>query len=272
MHYESGKRKSAYLWIIVLVTIILILNAPPVRKFKPLRTARVFANNVIFPFKYAGSAAYDAATSGIRNFVRIKGIQRENEQLKKEISEYRARNMLLNELDRENSNLRKMLAFKTGYFGYKIMPAQIIGRSASNWFETIEINRGLSDNVSVNTAVINGEGLVGRVFEVSQFSSKVLLVTDPSSAVSVLDAATGDMGILAGNSIGPLTIKYISSNADIKVGDRMVTSGMSDIFPKGIFVGSVRSVSKKDYDIFQKVEVSPAVNFSKLSNIFVVVK
>jgi len=272
MYYESEKRKNLYIWIIVLIVIILILNTPAIRKFKILHAARVLASNVLFPFKYAGTASYNATTTGTRNFIRIKGIQSENERLKKELSEYKAKNMLLADLVNENKILRYMLNFKSRYFGARLLPAQVIGRSASNWFETIEINRGLSDSIAPNTAVINDEGLVGMVFDVSQFSSKVLLITDPSSAISVIDASSGDMGIAAGNSIGPLTIKYMSSTADIKAGDRIITSGMSDIFPKGILVGKVRSVSKKDYDIFQKVEVTPVVNFSMLENIFVIVK
>ncbi len=80
------------------------------------------------------------------------------------------------------------------------------------------------------------------------------------------------MGIAAGNSIGPLKIQYMSATAAIKEGDKIVTSGMSDIFPKGILIGTVRSVSKRDYDIFQKVDVNAAVIFSKLDKVFVVAK
>jgi rod shape-determining protein MreC len=80
------------------------------------------------------------------------------------------------------------------------------------------------------------------------------------------------MGIASGNSMGPVKIKYMSSNADVRVGDKIITSGMSDIFPKGIIVGFVRSIDKKDYDVFQKVEVSPAVRFSRLDKVFVVAK
>lgn len=72
--------------------------------------------------------------------------------------------------------------------------------------------------------------------------------------------------------MGPLRILYISATAAIKEGDRIATSGMSDIFPKGVTVGVVRSVSKKDYDIFQKVSVGTAVNFSRLDKVFVITK
>jgi rod shape-determining protein MreC len=272
MYYDGGRRKSIYLWIVVLVLIIAVLNTPSIRRFKLIRAARIISNNIIFPFKYAGTAIYHGVTSGVGNIIGLRGVQKENEGIKSEISDLKARNLLLEQLGRDNQKLREMLGFRSGYYGSRLLPAEIIGRSGSNWFEVIEMNRGAGDNLSTDTAVINEEGLVGRVFEVSKFSSKVLLITDPSSAVSVIDAVTGDMGILSGNSIGPLTIKYMSASASVKAGDKIITSGMSDIFPKGILVGVVKSVSKKDYDVFQKVEVSPAVNFSRLDKIFAVVK
>jgi len=271
-YHESGRRKSVYLWIVVLVIAVIILNVPAVRRSKPLRAVRTVANNVLFPFKYVFNAVYDNSTSGTRNFFRLKGIQKENEQMKSEIKEYQAKIIILDELSRENEKLRGALNFRSKSSVSRLMPAEIIGRSGSNWFNIIEINRGASDKVANDSAVINGEGLVGRVFDVSQYSSKVLLVTDPSSAVSVLDASTSDMGIASGNSIGPLKIRYMSATAVVKVGDKIITSGMSDIFPKGVMVGIVKSVNKKDYDVFQKVDVDPAVNFSRLDKVFVITK
>ena len=271
-YYERGRKKSVYLWIVVLVIFIVILNIPVVRRSKPLRTVRVLASNISFPFKYVFNGVYENSTAGTRNFFRLKGIQKENEKLKKEISEYMAKIVLFNELSRENEKLRSALSFRSKSFVSRLLPAEIIGRSGSNWFNVIEINRGSADKIAADSAVLNEEGLVGRVFEVSNFSSKVLLITDPSSAVSVLDTETGDMGIAAGNSIGPLKIKYMAATAAVKVGDKIITSGMSEIFPKGVIVGIVRSVSKKDYDIFQKVDVNPAVNFSRLDKVFVIAK
>ena len=271
-YYESGRRKSLYFWIVVLILIVITLNIPSIRRSKPLRAVRVIANNVIFPFKYVFHAAYENSTSGVHDFLRIKGIQKENEQLKSEVKEFKAKSVLLEDLSRENEKLRSALNFRSKNGISRLLPAEIIGRSGSNWFNIIEINRGLADKVAIDSAVINSEGLVGRVFEVYQHSSKVLLITDPSSAVSVLDSSTGDMGIASGNSLGPLKIKYMSATASVKAGDKIVTSGMSDIFPKGVIVGVVRSANKKDYDVFQKVDVNPAVIFSGLDKVFVITK
>jgi rod shape-determining protein MreC len=272
-YYESGrKRKGVYFWIVVLILFVVFLNTPFVRRSKPLHVFKAVASNILFPFKYVFYGTYVNSTSGVREFFRLKDIQKENEALKVEINGYKAQMVLLNGLSSENEKLRSAMSFRARSFIPRLLTAEIIGRSGSNWFNVVELNRGTADRVAPDCAVINAEGLVGRVFEVSQFSSKVLLITDPSSAVSVVNAGTGDMGIASGNAMGPLRILYVSATAPIKVGDKITTSGMSDIFPKGVTVGVVSAVSKKDYDIFQKVSVSTAVNFSRLDKVFVITK
>jgi len=272
MYYESGKRKNVLAWVIVLIIIVGLLNSPPINRINLIYKVRVISGNIFFPLKFIGAGTYHRLKSTLKALVTLRGAQKENEKLLSELGELKAKSIVLEGLERENKILRNMVAFRSRYYLSQLLPAELIGRSSSNWFEVIEINKGSADRVSIDTAVINEEGLVGRVFEVSQFTSKVLLITDPSSAVSIVDSETGDMAIATGNSMGPISIKYMPANANIKVGDKVLTSGMSDIFPRGIFVGHVRSVSKRDYDIFQKVEVTPAVNFSRLDKVFVVVK
>lgn len=273
MYYDEGGRNNRiYVWIIVLLLIVAVVNTPFFRRTRILHAARTLSSNVIYPFKYVGTGIWNGTTYAAVNFFRIKGVQKENEKLKTDVSELQSKITVLDGLARENALLREALGFRSRFFGGRLVPAEIIGRSSSSWFEVIEVNRGLADNVAQDTAVVNSEGLVGRVYDVSRFTSKVLLLNDPTSAVSVIDARTGDMAIAAGNSIGPLSIKYMPANADIQVGDRIITSGMSEIFPKGILVGTVKSISKKDYDIFQKVDVNSAVNFSRMDKLFVVVR
>jgi len=273
MYYdEGGRNRRIYAWIVVLLIVIAVINTPFFRRTRILHAARTLSSNVIYPFKYAVTGIWNGTTYAAGNFLRIKGVQRENDKLKTEISELQSRITVLNGLERENTLLRQALSFKSRFFVGRLMAAEIVGRSSSSWFEVIEINRGSADNVVQDTAVVNAEGLVGRVFEVTHFTSKVLLLNDPTSAVSVIDDRSGDMAIASGNSIGPLSIKYMPANADIRAGDRIVTSGLSEIFPRGLMVGTVRSISKKDYDIFQKVDVDPSVNFSRLDKLFVVVR
>jgi rod shape-determining protein MreC len=273
MYYQgSERRKSIYFWIAILAVCVIILNIPAVKHSKPLHAVRALAGAASFPVKYVFNGLYDNTAAGFGNIFRLRSAEKENEKLKAELNEYKARSVMLDGLSRDNEKLREALYFRAKSFIPRLLAAEIISRPGNSWFNVIEINRGSSDNVSPDCAVLNEEGLVGRVFEVSQSTSKVMLITDPSSAVSALDSFTGDMGIAAGNSVGPLKVLYMSATAAVKEGDKIITSGMSDIFPKGIVIGSVRSVSKKDYDIFQKVNVDPAVNFSRIDKVFVIAK
>jgi rod shape-determining protein MreC len=271
-YHESERRKSVYFWIAILVIFVVILNLPAVKRSKPLHAARSIAAAVSYPVKYVFNGIYSNTTSFFGNIYSLRNAEKENVKLSAELKEYKSRSVLLSDLSAENEKLRMALSFRARSFVPRLLPAEITGRSGSSWFNVVEINKGSDDNVSHDSAVLNEEGLVGRVFDVSKNSSKVLLITDPSSAISAVDSTTGDMGIAAGNSIGPLKVQYMSATAAIKEGDKIITSGMSDIFPKGIVIGTVRSVSKKDYDIFQKVDVNAAVNFSKLDKVFVVAK
>jgi len=272
MYYESGRKKNFYLWIILLIIAAVILNNPAVKKARPVRVLKKIAINVIYPFKYIANGLYSGVTGGTAKFFMLRGVQAENERLNADIKSYKAQIMLLSQIGADNKRLREMMGFRPLYFASRLIPVEIIARPDTNWFGIIEINKGRNDRIVADTAVVNDEGLVGRVLEVSDYSSKVLLITDPSSAVSVFDSETSDMGIANGNVMGPLKIRYMSANAEVKVGDPIITSGMSDTFPKGIIVGRVKYINKKDYDIFQKVDVSPAVNFSKLNKLFVVAK
>lgn len=272
MYYDSGRRKSYYYWIVILVIAVLVFNSSPVKRSRPLNALKRLAVNIIYPFKYLATGTYVNITRGTARFFFLRGVQAENERLKGELADYKTRVILMNQIGAENKRLRELIGFRTAYRVSRIVPVEMIARPATNWFGIIEINKGSRDGISADTAVVNEEGLVGRVLEVSDLSSKVLLITDPSSAVSVYDTETSDMGIANGDLMGPIKIKYLASNANVKPGDAIVTSGMSDTFPKGIIVGRVRSISKKDYDIFQKVDVVPSVNFSRLNKLFVVTK
>jgi len=119
-------------------------------------------------------------------------------------------------------------------------------------------------------AVVSPTGVVGQVVAVTPWSSKVLLVTDPSSGVDVLVQRTRSRGIVSGSlDDGPI-MKYVQRSEDIQEGDRLVTSGLGGVFPKGLFVGTVDEVRKTSFGMFQHVGVSLAVDLSRIEEVLVV--
>ena len=118
-------------------------------------------------------------------------------------------------------------------------------------------------------AVVVSEGVVGRVIEVSAHTAKVLLISDPNSAVDVIIQRSRAQGILEGRVEEFGILKYIQKSDDVQMGDKVITSGLGGIFPKGLIVGTVTKVERKRPGVFQYIEVTPSVDFSRLEEVLV---
>ena len=174
------------------------------------------------------------------------------------------------ELQRENERLRRLLGFVEER-PRRTVAARVIGEDATSWFRTIEINRGRDDGIMEGMPVVDAGGLIGRVMRTSARSSRVLLITDASSAVAVLVQDQRIRGVCRGQG-GALALDFAVVQDAIQIGDGVVTSGLGGVFPKGLVVGYVRSVRREQFGLFQTVEVEPAVDFSHLEEVLVLVR
>jgi rod shape-determining protein MreC len=148
--------------------------------------------------------------------------------------------------------------------------ASIIANSASTWFQSCLLDKGSDDRVRKGMAVVTPLGVVGQVVSVTPRSAKVLLITDPNSGVDVLVQRTRARGIVSGSLENGPVLKYVKRSEDIQVGDRLVTSGLDGIFPKGVMVGTVVKVRKQNLGLFQYIEVMPAVHSGRVEEVMVV--
>jgi rod shape-determining protein MreC len=198
-------------------------------------------------------------------------LSRENEVLKKKVSKLELEVKRLESLEEENQRLKKLLGFKEEH-PLRTMPAKMIGASASNWQSAILIDRGSKSGIKKGMSVVTSEGLVGQVIEVAQDTAKILLITDPKSGVAIKIKRTGEEGVLKARINGELYLKYIEKTARVRVGDKIYTSGLGRVFPRGILVGTVREVQQPRLSLYKKVVVKPAVNFSRLEEVLVVLE
>jgi len=204
----------------------------------------------------------------------------ENKVLKKEIQRLRAG--LAQELttQSENDELRAMLHYRTDRVfpkGATLVAARIINRSTSAWYSTALINVGSSDGVRVYDAVVNGQGLVGRVAKVYANSAQVMLVTDQQSSIDAMiepgTEAGSAQGIVSGSVIGDVTLEYVDKSEKVKEGQYVVTSGRNgSVFVRGIPIGVVESVSAQEVELYQSIAVKPFVDFRKLDIVQVVTR
>jgi len=206
-----------------------------------------------------------------RGYFYLVGLEKENQALKRELQELKLQMNRYREADLANERLRALLNFKKS-IATPLLPAQVVAFDPSGWFQTILIDKGRNDGVVQDMAVVSAEGLVGRIIGVGSHHAKVLLILDGNSAVDGYIQRSRARGVLVGLGLELCLFKYVQRNEDVQVGDQVISSGMGGVFPKGLHVGTVQEVVRGSSGLFQRVEVKPAVNFSRLEEVLVVIQ
>jgi rod shape-determining protein MreC len=213
---------------------------------------------------------FNTVVSVGRGYVLLVGTQQENQLLRTEKERLLLENAVMNELQLENERLRDALDFKRLYPPTDVM-VQVIGKESSPASSTITLNKGADHGIRKDMAVITSHGVVGKVHAALPGTSKVILLTDPGCTIAVRVMRNREEGLLEGKLVN-CALKYVSYYADIQVGDLLVTSGLDGIYPKGLAVARVISVSKNEARAFQTVLAEPAVSFSRLEEALVLLK
>ena len=195
----------------------------------------------------------------------------QNKRLKSEISLARRKLFETEELYLENIRLRQLLDFKQKAV-YPLTAANVIGYDPSNLSSVIIIDKGKRQEVKRGCAVITNEGLVGRVVEAGDVTSKVLLINDIDSGVAALIQRSRQKGLVCGTLAGELVLRYLPPEADLEPFDLVVTSGQSDLYPKGILIGKVIRIQDSDNcpEIFAVIQ--PTANLTKLEEVLIVLQ
>ena len=202
-----------------------------------------------------------------------KNLIAENRFLKREVSLLKKDLSLLEEKTRALERQENLLAFQASHPETGGLFCPVIGRDPSHWSQTILLGRGRQEGVQVDMAVIGTKGLVGRIVEVEENWSKALLLTDASSKVGAILERNREAGLLTGASDGGLlTLEYLSAGADIREGDKVLTAGFGEIFPKGIIIGEVVGFGRRKEDLFMYAKVQPAEHLSQLEEVLCVRK
>jgi rod shape-determining protein MreC len=212
--------------------------------------------------------------SGVRgmwsNYVGLRGIRQQNRDLKAEVDRLRMEQAGLMEDARQGQRLQQLLSFKEHYI-YKTVPAQIIGTSGSDLSHVLYIDKGSRDGVKPDMPAITPDGIVGKIKDVFPHTSQLLLISDQTSGAGVLLETLRIRGILRGNSLGRPQIVNVMPDDRIQAGERVLTSGGDEVYPRGLPVGVVeRTVPDPDHDGYVAIVVKPAANLSRLEEVLVV--
>jgi rod shape-determining protein MreC len=182
-------------------------------------------------------------------------------------------NQQLKEYQAEVMRLRTLLKYEDAHAEeFDMETARVIARNANNWYEMLTIDKGLSSGVNPGMSVVNADGLVGRVMSANKDSAKVSLITNREIAVGVIVQETRDTsgiveGIGSGEALNMINIPYY---ADIEAGQKVISSGLSEIYPKGLLLGTIQSVKQEEGGLVLRATVRPAVKFDQLEEVLVI--
>ena len=193
---------------------------------------------------------------------------KENIELKKQLGKAIEIKNRYEELELENTRLKKFVNF-TGQVPDTYVAAQIIARDPSPWFKTIMIDKGAKDGLLKGSPVLVSEGIVGQIIKVAKNYSRVLLITDRNSAVDALVQNSRVRGIVKGNNEDNCSFVYALRKDEVKEGEMIVSSGLDQVFPKGLKIGRVLKVTKIHSQLFQNIIIETSVDFDRIEEVLV---
>lgn len=264
---------------ILLTTLVVLLGVGLMllRTDAAQQVQRVVLS-VLSPFLRTGSAVQQGIGAMGQGLKSLDELEADNRRLERENKELRATNAILRDMEVENNKLRAAMDYRERSI-FRLVPAQVISRDASSWWNTVLVNRGFEDGVDdglqggVPMTVITDHGLVGKVMTAGKNDAKVMLITDENCKVGAYIEGTQEKGIVSGLRVQEggspaLQMNFLTKNANLQPGQKVYSQGVGAVFPSGLLIGTVKSFKPRELD--GQAILEPAVDFSTLADVFVI--
>lgn len=270
--FSTKQRTGLLLGIFLFISLVLLVFSGRKISFKPKEIGLTFVS----VFQNAVSEVGDFFARTIRSVNELQKLQDEYENLLDQLNTYKTLERDLVELREENVRLREQLHFSSR-LAIQHEPAEIIAKDPSNLFNTILIDKGSRNGIERNMPVIvyqdGFHGLLGKTVNVGAFSSEVLPLYDRSCSVAARLQKSRYEGLITGrgNSSPYVQMSYVKkrARAEVEYGDLVITSGLSRVYPEGIYIGRVRSITAKEFESTLNIDIEPIIDFSKIEHVFV---
>ncbi|WP_369404914.1 rod shape-determining protein MreC [Piscibacillus salipiscarius] len=209
------------------------------------------------------------------NIDEVQNVFKQNQVLKEELQDYKTLAFQVNELEKENKELRSLIEIEKAISDYTPIKATVISRSPEQWFEQVKINRGRMHGVEPNMAVSTASGMVGKVIGASQMTSTVQLLSgfDEDNRISaVVDGNEEVFGLVEGydDETGTLIFRDMTDSGQLEVGQTIISSGMGGVFPRGLLIGEVSSVELDQYGLTKIAHIKPAADLVDINHVMVI--
>jgi rod shape-determining protein MreC len=240
--------------VLVAISIALMLIDHRTRQLEKFRN---IVQTAVYPIMFISTLPREIVRGFTKSLETSSNLQTVNESLRQENLLLHSRLEKLHSLEADNRRLKHLLG-QSEQIAEQVLLAELVEVSLEPYTQQISLNKGSRDNVYVGQPVINGDGVVGQVVHTSQFQSTVTLLTDPGSAIPVMVMRNGLRGVLFGTGVrNKLAMPYMTADADIRIGDLLVSSGMGGRFPTGYPVATVTGIRQDPSDEFLTINTLP---------------
>ena len=263
-----SRHRAFFILVVVMVAQLLLLSVQITRN-QNVRLIQLWAVRVFDPFERSIHWTMSSTTGAWRNFSGLWGAQKQNQELNLELASARNQILQLSQQAGEADRLRLLLEFKNR-LSFQSVAAEVIASSPGERSNAIFIGKGSDSGFSPDLAVITPGGVVGKIIAVFPHSAQVLLITDPSSGVGCILEKTRVQGVMKGTGQSFGQLHYIMNDQLVSVGDPVLTSGLDQIYPKGLAVGTVTRASPGN--IYKDILVAPDAALDRLETVLVVLK
>lgn len=261
-----SRHKSIFLLAGVVLLQVLLL-ALQIKRDSQGRLIRVWTIGAFSPFERAGSHGIGRLRNTWNHYFALQDAARENEQLRRDNDQLKMQVSQLESKAAEADRLALLLDFRKSHQNVPMLGSRVIATSAGTASATVVLDRGSKDGIRKNMGVITPEGVVGKVVEVFEDTTEVLLLTDKDSGVGAMLGNSRIQSPVGGTGEPLLAMKYVPNDDTVNVGERVVTSGMDKIFPRDLPIGTITEI--KSGNPFKSIRVRPSANLSRLEEVIV---
>jgi rod shape-determining protein MreC len=267
-------RQRAPIWLVSLLVANLVIMAVDAKDADGgQKMLRVWTQTFASPLQNASSKATGATTGFFQQIWNFRSTAQQNEQLKEHLSQVETELHTARQAAAETERLKALLNLNE-QTNIKNIPARVIARDPSVWFNTITINRGSSSGVEVNMPVVTAGGIVGRIITVGPWASQVMLITDEKAGAGAVvgQLGSGALGSVRGRAdlgVGLIEMKYVSGLEKVEVNDYVMTTGQDGIYPAGLNVGRVVDVKNGTATTAHQILIQPGAQLDHLEEVAV---
>ena len=267
---------SKYLLLILTCVCVSLMAITFFTEYSPSTVNRL-AGYIIVPFQEGVSRVGTWISVRVDELGELRVVLQENQELKQQIADLTVENTQLQQDKYELNNLRELYQLDTQYSGYDKVGARVIARDSGNWFHAFTIDKGTDDGLAIDMNVIAGGGLVGRIVDIGPNWAKVNAVINDDSNVSGMVLASSDILMVTGSlelmQDGVIGFEQlIDSKEQVELGDKVVTSNISDKYLPSILIGYISEINQDANNITKSGTITPAVDFEHIEEVLVILK